>query len=40
MRFIDIYADVSPADARAKRSEARKILTSDGDPAEVKKEEN
>ncbi|KAB7683162.1 tyrosine-type recombinase/integrase [Plesiomonas shigelloides] len=36
---IGIYPDISLADARAKRMEARKILASGGDPSEAKKEE-
>ena len=39
MLSIGVYPDVSLADAREKRSEARKILTAGGDPGEVKKEE-
>lgn len=36
---IGVYPDISLADARAKRTEARKILASGGDPSEAKKEE-
>lgn len=36
---IGIYPDISLADARAKRMEARKTLASGGDPSEAKKEE-
>lgn len=39
MLSIGVYPDVSLADAREKRSEARKILSAGGDPGEVKKEE-
>ncbi|HHZ6988973.1 TPA: tyrosine-type recombinase/integrase [Klebsiella michiganensis] len=39
MLSIGVYPDVSLADAREKRSEARKILSAGGDPSEVKKEE-
>ncbi len=36
---IGVYPDISLADAREKRSEARKILAAGNDPSEVKKEE-
>lgn len=39
MLSIGVYPDVSLADAREKRSEARKILAAGGDPGETKKEE-
>lgn len=39
MLSIGVYPDISLADAREKRSEARKILAAGGDPGEVKKEE-
>lgn len=39
MLSISVYPDVSLADAREKRSEARKILAAGGDPREAKKEE-
>lgn len=39
MLSIGVYPDVSLADAREKRSEARKIIAAGGDPGEVKKEE-
>lgn len=37
MLSIGVYPDVSLADARQKRDEARKILAAGGDPGEVKK---
>lgn len=37
MLSIGVYPDVSLADARQKRDEARKILAAGGDPSEVKK---
>lgn len=37
---IGVYPDVTLADAREKRSEARKILAAGSEPGEVKKEEN
>ncbi|HEJ7014044.1 TPA: tyrosine-type recombinase/integrase [Serratia marcescens] len=37
MLSIGVYPDVSLADARQKRDDARKILTAGGDPGEVKK---
>ncbi|HAG4414381.1 TPA: tyrosine-type recombinase/integrase [Salmonella enterica] len=39
MLSIGVYPDVSLADARQKRDEARKILAAGGDPGEVKKAE-
>ncbi|MHA7844724.1 tyrosine-type recombinase/integrase [Serratia sp. D1N4] len=39
MLSIGVYPDVSLADAREKRKEARKTLASGGDPGEVKKAE-
>ncbi|WP_411849109.1 tyrosine-type recombinase/integrase [Yersinia ruckeri] len=39
MLSIGVYPDVSLADARQKRDEARKILAAGGDPGEVKKVE-
>lgn len=39
MLSIGVYPDVTLADAREKRSEARKILAAGGDPGEAKKEE-
>ncbi|BFI64468.1 hypothetical protein okayama3_00530 [Yersinia pseudotuberculosis] len=37
MLSIGVYPDVSLADARQKRDEARKVLAAGGDPGEVKK---
>lgn len=39
MLSIGVYPDVTLADAREKRSEARKLLAAGGDPGEAKKEE-
>ena len=39
MLSIGVYPDVTLADAREKRSEARKILAAGGDPGMAKKEE-
>lgn len=39
MLSIGVYPDVTLADAREKRNEARKILTAGGDPGVAKKEE-
>lgn len=40
MLSIGVYPDVTLADAREKRSEARKILAAGGDPGEAKKKKN
>lgn len=39
MLSIGVYPDISLADAREKRNEARKILANGGDPGETKKGE-
>ena len=39
MLSIGVYPDVTLADAREKRSEARELLAAGGDPGEAKKEE-
>lgn len=40
MLSIGVYPDVTLADAREKRSEARKILAAGGDPGEAKRRKN
>ena len=40
MRSIGVYPDVTLADAREKRSEARKLLAAGGDPGEANRAAN
>lgn len=40
MLSIGVYPDVTLADAREKRSEARKLLAAGGDPGEAKRKKN